>query len=99
VSGVLSISYGCDHSRDQAENTRSHQGLVDVLNAEVAREGWPGVKVTRLQSVKGATYVTIVPGVSPLTLDYLRALRKVEPVREPDPETRTDREGQQALAL
>lgn len=99
MTALLSVSYGCDISRDPAENTRRHQDMVDTLNARISEDGWPGVKVTRLQSLQGSTFVTIEPGVSALTIDYLRALRKVEPAPMPVSEPEPDREGQQALAL
>lgn len=76
MTRYLAIGYGCDISRDPAENTRNHQRMVDELNAAIREDGWAGVKVTALSTSKGFTSIQIEPGVSELTLDYLRRLRE-----------------------
>lgn len=101
MSRYLAIGYGCDISRDPAQNTLNHQRMVDELNAVIAEDGWPGVKVTALETRRGFTSIQIEPGVSKLTLDYLRKLREAgrlpdAPPPEPNP---LPPEGQQKLLL
>lgn len=70
------IYTGCWIARDPAENTASHQAMVDALNAEAAADGWRGAKVIHFTSDGRLTTVGIEPGPSPLTLDYLRRLKE-----------------------
>ncbi|MGI2031962.1 hypothetical protein ACRQ1B_06170 [Rhizobium panacihumi] len=76
MSALTSISYGCDIARDPAQNRINHQAMVDELNRLSIDDGWEGVKVTRFETVGSSDYVTIEPGISPLTLDYLRRMKE-----------------------
>lgn len=77
------IVYGCDIARDPAENRRNHQAMVDTLNGLVADDGWPGVKVEAFYTQNSSAFIEIVPGVSALTLDYLRGLKERGELRPP----------------
>lgn len=73
---IQRIAYGCDIARDPEQNRINHQRMVDTLNAIIAGDGWSGVKVAAFHTVDGSSFVEIEPGISALTLDYLRGLKE-----------------------
>lgn len=86
MSNVLAIAYSCRIVPDPDVNTASHEEMVGAMRGEMFRAGWKGCKVTRFQQHAGKSYVEIEAGVSPLTLDYLRAFKAPPPpVAEPAP--------------
>lgn len=89
------IAWGCEISRDPAENTKNHEAMIAQLNEAVTAAKWPGVMVSRLETVAGATLITIEPGPDVLTLDLLRRVR-AEMRARPRPD---NRDGQLSLAV
>jgi hypothetical protein len=87
VSKVLAIAYSCRIATDPDANTASHEEMVGAMRGEMFRAGWKGCRVTRFQQHGGKSFVEIEAGVSPFTLDYLRAFKAPPPppVAEPAP--------------
>ncbi len=76
---------------DPAANTAMHQGLLDILNAEAGRVGWPGISFDLYSSSRGWAAITAVPGEKPATLEDLRAFRELQKARlEAESDTHTD---------
>lgn len=89
------IAWGCEISRDPTENTKNHEAMIARLNDAIAADGWAGVTVSRLETVAGATLITIEPGPDALTMDLLRRVRAEMRARP-----RADnRDGQLSLAV
>ena len=69
--------------------------MIALLNEAISADGWAGVAVTRLETVAGATLITIEPGTEALTMGLLRRVRAEMRARP-----RTDnRNGQLSLAV
>lgn len=87
MSRYLAIAYSCEIAADPVENTVRHEEMIADLRREMFADRWTGCKVTRFQTHRGRAYVEIEPGVSPLTLDYLRSFRsRPVAVEEPQPQ-------------
>lgn len=71
----LAIYSSCEISRDPARNTANHQAMLDELNELMAADGWEGAKIVDFRTVAGFSAVGIEPGLSPLTLEYLRRMK------------------------
>ncbi|WP_421440682.1 hypothetical protein [Agrobacterium tumefaciens] len=84
MSQYTAFATNCEISRDPDENTRRHQAMIDEVNELVGADGWRGVKVTHFATFSGHTVLQVEPGISPLTLDYLRKMKTAANTNTPE---------------
>ena len=80
MSKYTAIAYNCDRSMNLEQNAVNLQGMIDKINAEVAADGWRGVRVAYFYPYQDSICLQVEPGVSALTLDYLRSVGVIHPI-------------------
>lgn len=82
MSQYTALAYNCDRSMKPDQNAANLQGMIDRINQEVTADGWRGVRVVLFYPFQNSICLQVEPGVSALTLDYLRSVGVIAPVVE-----------------